>query len=330
MQKYVCLLVLIVFSIAVAGQQKQWVYYKGESGAGNGKHIVFVSGDEEYRSEEALPMLAQILAKKHGFNCTVLFSIDPKTGEIDANNQTNIPGLRLLEKADLMVIFTRFRELPDSQMRYIDNYLKMGKPVVAMRTSTHAFNYTRNVKSIYSKYDYSSKVKGWEGGFGKKILGETWIDHHGVHGKEGTRGLINGILQKHPILNNVKDIWCPTDVYSIKALPADAEVLVFGQSTLGMTSSSPVNLDKSIMPVAWIRSYTSDSGKKGRVFASTMGASIDLKNEDLRRLFVNACYWATGLTNKIAPNADVEYVKEYNPTMFGFNSFKKGAFPGDF
>lgn len=308
-------------------QRKQWVEFKPDQGAAKNKNIVLISGDEEYRSEEALPMLAQILSKQHGFNCTVLFAIDPASGAIDPNNVANIPGLEKLESADLMIIFTRFRELPDNQMMHIDNYLKKGKPVIGIRTATHAFHYKNNLKSKYAQYDWQNKSADWQKGFGKKVLGETWISHHGDHGKEGTRALINGVLQmaKQPVLNSVKDIWCPTDVYSVDQLPADAQVLVYGQSTSGMTPSSPPNLDKSIMPVVWTMMYEVAKGRKGRALTSTIGAAVDLQSEDLRRMFVNACYWTLGLN---APEkADVNFVTPYNPTMFGFDGFKKGIFP---
>ncbi|HEX8202659.1 MAG TPA: hypothetical protein VF590_19435, partial [Isosphaeraceae bacterium] len=62
-----------------------WVVYEGGQGPGRGKHVVLISGDEEYRSEEALPQLARILAEHHGFRCTVLFAIDPKDGTINPN-----------------------------------------------------------------------------------------------------------------------------------------------------------------------------------------------------------------------------------------------------
>src|ERR687890_407094 len=93
-----CLLALPALSAAAADP---WLVFEGASGPGRGKHIVFVSGDEEYRSEEALPMLAKLLAKHHGFKTTVLFAIDPKTGQIDPNTANNIPGLQALESADL-------------------------------------------------------------------------------------------------------------------------------------------------------------------------------------------------------------------------------------
>src|SRR5437016_2901203 len=107
-----------------------WITLEGSDGPGKGKHIVLVSGDEEYRSEETLPQLAKILARHHGFKCTVLFAIDPKTGEINPQINNNIPGLEALKTADLMVIFTRYRNLPDGQMKYILDYVEAGKPII--------------------------------------------------------------------------------------------------------------------------------------------------------------------------------------------------------
>jgi len=322
---------IVLMHMASIGQSTKLLTFEGSKGPGYGKHIVFISGDEEYRSEEGLPIMAEILSQKYGFSCTVLFSIDPSTGTIDPNNLTNIPGLESLEKADLVFMLIRFRELPDEQMKYIDAYVQSGKPIVALRTSTHAFNYKRNLNSPYAKYDFRSRVDGWVDGFGRRILGETWINHHGLHGSEGTRGLIDGIAQneKNPILNGVKDIWCPTDVYTVRELPEGTRVLVYGQCTKGMTATAPVNLDKSIMPVAWIRTIVNENGTKERVFTTTMGAAIDLQNEDLRRLLVNASLWAVGLEKMIPPDGDVETLRPYQPSMFGLNKFKKNVHPID-
>ena len=326
----IILLTFIHTSISFAQTNPQWVVYQGNEGPGKGKHIVFVSGDEEYRSEEGLPMLAKILAERHGFKCTVLFAVDPKTNNIDPDNQTNIPGLEHLKTADLMVMLLRFRELPDEQMKHIIDYTNAGKPIVALRTSTHSFSYSRNKQNPYAKYSYNSKVKGWEGGYGKQVLGETWINHHGVHAKEGTRALINGLVKDHPILRGVRDIWTPTDVYGIVGLPNDAQVLIFGQTTMGMTATSPLSYEKSVMPVAWIRNYSSASGKKAKIFTTTMGASVDLISEDLRRLIVNACYWGTGMESQIPAQNNVQVVGEYNPTMFGFGKYQRGLSPSTF
>src|SRR5881394_722561 len=133
-------LALLCATTAPAKAADPWVVYDGFDGPGKGKHIVLVSGDEEYRSEEALPQLAKILARHHGFKCTVLFAIDPADGTINPNKNNNIPGLEALQHADLMVIATRFRDLPDEQMKHIVEYIESGRPVIGMRTATHAFS----------------------------------------------------------------------------------------------------------------------------------------------------------------------------------------------
>lgn len=305
----------------------EWVEYEGTEGPGKGKHIVLVSGDEEYRSEEALPMLGKVLAAHHGFKCTVLFAIDPNTGEIDPNVPSNIPGLQNLESADMMVLFTRFRELPDEQMKYIVDYTNAGKPVMGLRTATHAFNYKENRESPYAKYSFNSKE--FEGGYGKQVLGETWINHHGHHGKESARGIIDEGHKDHPILKGVSDIWGPSDVYGIKELTGDAQVLVHGQVLVGMKPTDPPKPDTITMPLAWIKTYTGETGNTSRVFNTTMGASVDLESEGLRRLLVNGCYWCMGLEDDIPEVSVVDYVGDYSPTFFGFGTFIKGLKPSD-
>lgn len=309
-------------------QDSSWVVYEGGAGPGEGQHIVLVSGDEEYRSEEALPQLAKILATRHGFTCTVLFAIDPETGTINPNVSDNIPGLERLETADLMVLFTRFRDLPDDQMKHIVGYLEGGGPVIGLRTATHAFRFEDDT-TAYARYGYDSEAEGWAGGFGRRILGETWIDHHGVHGEESTRGLVNGLWAAHPVLEGVGDIWGPTDVYELRGIEGDeVKVLVYGQSLRGMTPEAAPNADKSLMPIAWTRTYQVEGGQRGRVFTTTMGAAEDLESEGLRRLLVNATYWATGV-QKPSPELDVRVVGEYEPTPFGFDGFVEGVRPSD-
>jgi len=307
-----------------------WVVYDGKDGPGKGKHIVFVTGDEEYRSEEGMPMLAKILAVRHGFKCTVLFPINPADGAIDPNNQTNIVGLEHLKSADMMVLFTRFREPPDDQMKYFEDFLKSGKPILGIRTSTHAFEIKRNKQSRYLKWDWRSKE--WPGGFGQQVLGDTWISHHGNHGKESTRGVINPELKNHPTLRGVDDIWGPTDVYGIIHLPKDTQILVHGQVLEGMNpSDKPVvgKKNEPMMPLIWTRNYTGESGKTSRIIGATIGAAPDLESEGLRRLLVNACYWGVGLENRIPAKSNVDYVGEFKPTFFGFGKFKRGVKPAD-
>jgi type 1 glutamine amidotransferase len=322
---------LTLIAASARAADDPWVVYPGGDGPGKGKHIVLVSGDEEYRSEEALPQLAKILAERHGFKCTVLFAID-KDGTINPNNAKNIPGLQALQHADLMILFTRFRDLPEDQMEEIVKYVDSGRPIVGMRTATHAFN----LKGNHPYAGYSWNNKSWEGGFGRQVLGETWIEHYGRHGKEATRGRIAPGAEGHPILKGIEDgaLFGPTDVYKVRLpLPGDSKPLVLGEVVDGMNPTDPpVKGEKNEvkMPVAWTKTYTSKADKTGRVFTTTMGAATDLANEAVRRMLVNATYWAVGLEDKIPDKADVSLVGKYEPTPFGFGTFIKGRRPEDF
>lgn len=314
----------------VAAAEDPWVVYAGQAGPGQGKHIVLVSGDEEYRSEEMLPALGKILAKHHGFKCTVLFAINPQDGTIDPNNQTNIPGLEALDHADLMVLFLRFRELPDEQMKHIVDFVNSGKPVLGIRTATHSFAYSRNKTSPYAKWSWNNAQ--WPGGFGQQVLGETWVNHHGHHGKESTRGVVNPACKDAPVLRGVEDIWGPTDVYTVAHLIPEAQVLVHGQVLEGMQpTDKPVvgTKNEPLMPLAWLKSYTGSEGRTSRIFCTTMGCSVDFESAGFRRLLVNGCYWGLGLESQIPAQSNVDLVGSYKPTPFGGGKYTKGVKPAD-
>ncbi|MEM7655310.1 MAG: hypothetical protein AAF399_04210 [Bacteroidota bacterium] len=323
----------------------QWVSYEGGNGPGAGKHVVLISGDEEYRSEEALPQLARILSEHHGYQTTVLFAQDPADpGVVKPKYLHNIPGLEALESADLMVMFTRFRELPDEQMQYIDDYLKSGKPVMGFRTATHAFH-VKDTTSKWFHYGnfYEGDMAEWAGGFGRLVLGERWVSHHGHHKHQSTRGLIAEGAETHPILTGINsgDIWGATDVYGVRLpLSGDGQPLVMGQvvnrpgdfvegdrlfgmretdtevATTNPGAKEPYNPNDPMMPVAWIRSYQLPGGQSGTAFASTMGASTDLLNPALRRLFVNAAFHLTGV--EVPADANVALIGTYDPTAYSF------------
>jgi hypothetical protein len=318
----------------------QWVDYKGQDGPGRGKKIVLISGDEEYRSEEALPQFAKILAKHHGFDCRVLFAIDPKTGIIAPNVRQSIPGIESIKDADLIVVFTRWRDLPDDELQIVEDYLKAGKPVIGIRTATHAFKPDKkDSKFAHLSDTYKGGDKDWEaGGFGRVVLGEHWINHHGKHKQESTRGIIAPGAAGDPILRGIHDgdIWGATDVYAVRLpLPGDSKPLVLGQVTArkgkydeadrfygmrpddGPAVSGPKN--DPMMPIAWKKNYQIPGGAKGRAFCSTIGASVDLTNEAVRRLLTNAVYWGLGMEDKIPENGtDVAIVGEFEPTQYGF------------
>jgi type 1 glutamine amidotransferase len=259
----------------------------------------------------------------------VLFAINPKDGTIDPNQLNNIPGLEALDSADLMVILTRFRDLPDDQMKHIVDYVESGKPIVGIRTATHAFEL--KTSTTYARYNWNSP----NGGFGRMVLGETWVKHHGHHGKQSTMGVLNPKEIHSPILRGIRDgeLWSKTDVYEAKLpLPGDSKTLVFGEVLSGMDPKDPPvagPLNDPMMPIAWTKTYTGGAGKSARVFATTLGTSEDLLTEANRRLLVNACYWALGLEQQIKPNATVGLVGEYHPHAFDFDGYVKGLTPSD-
>ena len=274
-------------------------------------------------------MLAKVLSVHHGFDCTVLFAINPETGEIDPDCQTNIPGLDVLDTADLMIIFVRFRELPDEQMKHIVDYINSGRPIIGLRTATHAFQYSRNTNSSpYAKYDCTNAE--FEGGFGRQVLGETWVAHHGHHGFESTRALINPSSKDHPVLKGVADVWGTTDVYAVGELTGNPQVLLDGQVLTGMNPGDDPKPDTPTMPIAWVKEYTGDEGKASRVFCTTMGAATDLLSADLRRLVVNAAYWGMRMEDDIDPSSSIGLVGSYEPTEFGFGTYIKGRRVSDY
>jgi len=321
--------------VATSDDQQLWCTYQGKEGPGVGKHIVLISGDDEYRSEQTMPMLGKILAVRHGFKCTVLFAIDPSDGTIKPSHQTNIAGMEMIDSADLLILGLRFRSLPDEQMKHFVDYLDAGKPMIGTRTTTHAFNYQEDSESAYKHFAFNSK-ENWPGGFGQQVMGDTWVNHHGSHGNQSTRGVIAQGQEDHPILKGVTDVWGPSDVYGIKHLPESANVLLNGSVLSGMSSEDkPVEgkdakKNDPMMPIAWTKGFKSKSGKENRIFCTTMGASTDFESEGLRRLVVNAAFWGLKMEDAIPESANVDYVDDYKPTAFGFGTFAKGLTPRDY
>jgi hypothetical protein len=322
----------------------QWVNYKAKNNP-KGKHVILISGDEEYRSEESLPQLAKILTEHHGFDCTVLFAQDPeKPGMIDPNYSFNIPGMEQLQEADLMILFTRFRALPEEQMQHFENYLLEGKPLLAIRTSTHAFNFKdKNHAFAHYGWNYDGEKTDWHLGFGKNILGETWYTHHGHHQQQSTRGIIAPNTENHPLVNGIESgaIWGPADVYGIRMpMEGDAQSIILGQ-TIDRTDpheeadpfyglkeseqkitpesqSKKYNPNDPMPPIVWTKSYQIANGKKGQAITSTIGAATDMVDEEVRRLLVNTTYHLLNID--VPQKAKVDFVGKYVPSAFAFHT----------
>jgi hypothetical protein len=323
----------VVSSLTARAAEKTWLDFAGKDGPGKGKHVVLLAGDEEYRSEESMPMLAKILSQRLGFDTTVLFSVEDD-GRINPNKGESLSHPEALDSADAIVMSLRFRHWPDEAMAHFDKAYLRGVPFVALRTSTHAFNYGKDSK--YAKYAYNFGGPEWVKGFGRQVLGETWVNHWGHHKVEGTRGIIEPGAKDDPVLRGVTDLFCMTDVYEAKPTP-DAKILVRGQVVQSLSPDAPPadyskaradkvsqGINDPMMPVAWTREVKNEDGKTNRVLATTMGAATDLQNEGLRRMVINGVLWGVGL--EVPAKTDVTIVDEYKPSFFGFikDYFKDG------
>jgi type 1 glutamine amidotransferase len=235
--------------------------------------VVFVTGDHEYSGEETLPILAAELEKNYGMR-TVVLKAHP-----DYNSENNIPGLEILKEADLAVFYLRWRQLPTDQLAHIDAYLKTGKPVMGLRTTTHAFNFPKGHESekwnAFGEFALNSPP-GW-GGAAKHT-------HYG-HASSTDVSVI-AAEAKNPILTGVAPAFHVRS-WLYRVLP---DYPTKGSTSLLMGKS--VDPDKKAIenPVAW----TGVNSFGGKVFMTTMGHPDDFKVESFQRLLVNAIHWELG------------------------------------
>lgn len=235
-------------------------------------HVVFVAGDNEYSSEETLPLLAAELARNYGLRVTVLKSYP------DENSEENIPGLEALESADLVVLYLRWRRLPSEQLDHLQRYLESGRPVVAFRTTTHAFNYPPGHKlERWNSFavDYLGGPPGWGRG------------HYHYGHQSTTQVRVAPGVERDPLLRGVvKNFAVPSWLYHVRPdfPPPTARVLLLGQAVNSERQTAVEN------PVAW--TWSNRAG--GRVFMTTLGHPADFDVEAFQRLVVNGVHWALG------------------------------------
>ena len=234
--------------------------------------VVFVTGDHEYSGEETLPLIATELEKNYGLNTKVL------KASPNQNAENNIPGLEILAKADLVVFFLRWRQLPVKQLEFIDKYLKSGKPVMGFRTSTHAFNFPKGHES--EKWNaFGEFALNAPPGWGKS--GHTHYGH-----KSTTDVSVIEAVKKHPILRGISPNFHVSS-WLYRVLPdyptKGSEWLLMGKS---------VNPDKEAIenPVAW----TGKNSFGAKIFMTTLGHPEDFQVADFQRLIINAIHWELG------------------------------------
>ena len=309
--------------LGVPADNPHRVDFVGTEGPGLGKHIVLLAGDHEYRSEEVLPALARILAKRFGFHCSVFFTLD-EAGFVEPGS-SRMRGLEVLKEADLVIFGLRFQDFEEAEMQHIVDYLDRAGPVVGLRTSTHAFNIA---DGPHERFTWNYEGDEYRGGFGDQVLGETWVGHYGKNHAQSSRVVPEEAQGEHPILRGVRDMHVVCGGYQAYP-PEDATILARGEVLNGMEADAPADETKERLPVVWTRSYTGEDGAEGRVFTTTHGASEDIVNEGFRRLLINGSLWALGMEDAIRAESDVSFVGPYNPAKFSFGGYRRQVRPAD-
>lgn len=242
------------------------------SGAVKRRKLVFVCGDHEYSGEQTLPLFGAELSRRYGFEVVVLKSAP------DQNGETDIPGLEALAGAELALFFLRWRRLPVSQLALIDAYVKAGRPVMGLRTTSHSFN-----------YPVGDALVGWNG-WAKDVFGTPpgWnVDGHTHYGHQSTTRVSRNVLaSKDALLAGVaEEFVAPSWLYHVlpKYPPAEARVLLFGDA---IQPNKPAVRN----PVAW----TWRNVYGARSFYTSLGHPGDFGIESFQRLLTNAVFWAVG------------------------------------
>ncbi len=232
--------------------------------------IAYVCGDHEYSGEVTLPLFAQAMEQRYQFRSDLIRSAP------DQNAESNIPGLERLADADLCVLFLRWRKLPKEQLDHLDTYLKSGKPVVALRTSSHSFNYPKG-DPLEEWNRFASSAFGAPPGWN--------AEGHRHYGHESTTR-VTAAAPQHDLLRGVATPFnAPSWLYHVlpKFPPREAAILLTGEAINPNRPAIP-------NPVAW--TWINEYGAKS--FYTSLGHPGDFALEPFQRLLTNALHWALG------------------------------------
>jgi putative membrane-bound dehydrogenase-like protein len=257
-----------IFSICVlavfAGVQFLLASTALGQGASN-PHVVVVVGEGLYDTAETLPDFAAQDLEPRGFNTTFVYA--------DSTNPNHFPGLDALNDADLLVLSVRRRALPTAQLDLIRQHLESGKPLVAVRTSSHAF-------SLRGESPPEGHAT-WEA-FDREVLGARYEGHY--DNREGTVVHMLPETEDHPLLNRVyqPSFRSGGTLYKSRELAASTEVVLRGEAVM--------EGDRVTEPVVWTNSYNG-----GHVFYTSLGHPADFARVSFRRLLTNAVFWGLGM-----------------------------------
>lgn len=230
-------------------------------------HVVFVIGEELYETRTTLPRFAREVLEPSGYETTVVRA-DPKGGH-------EFPGIEEVEEADLLVLSVRRRALPEDQLDRIRNHLASGKPLVAIRTSSHAFN-------IHGETPPAGHAVWPE--FDREVLGAQYRGHYDHEGGTGVQIAPDAV--DHPIVSgiDIEQFRSGGELYQSRDLGPATRLLLTGHAEADGESVSE--------PVAWTHDY-----QGARVFYTSLGHPSDFDHAPFRTLLLRAVAW--GLEREI-------------------------------
>lgn len=227
-------------------------------------HLVFMIGEDEYDTWTTLPEFAEKDLKSRGYRVTIIHA--------DKNEKNDFPGLiPALRDADLLFVSVRRRTPLKEQLDAVRAHVAAGKPLIGIRTASHAFALRARDKQPDPKYGT------WQE-FDPEVLGGNYANHHGAGPKTAIAAAAGAA--KHPILKGISadKLVGNGSLYRVSPLKPDATPLLIGTIA-----------DKPSEPVAWARTY---GPRKARIFYTSLGHPDDFKDPQFRRLLVNAIEWA--------------------------------------
>ncbi|MHC4365444.1 MAG: isochorismatase family protein, partial [Planctomycetota bacterium] len=229
---------------------------------------VFIIAENEYDADKTLPEFARELQTKYNFSCEFALGT-PKTRI--AKERNNIAGLEALQTADLAIVFVRRRALPTTQMKHLRDYIKSGRPLIGLRTASHAFAPRGKLQPGFVDWPE----------FDRDVLGGNYHGHHNNKAKDGPKTYVwvKPGMKSHPILAGVptSKFYVRSWLYKTLPLTRTTTVLMMGR----------VEDRKPHEPVAWTNTHIGG----GRVFYTSLGHPDDFRLPAFRRLLLNAVFW---------------------------------------
>jgi nicotinamidase-related amidase/type 1 glutamine amidotransferase len=240
------------------------------------RSLLFVIGEDEYKTEVTLPAFAQQELEPRGFNVRVIHA--------DSSDKNNFPGLaQAVARSDLVFVSVRRRTPPKEQLNAIQSHLDAGKPLVGIRTASHAFAVRDQNAPL------GLGLATWQN-FDPEVLGGHYTGHHGDGSKVSVT--IAPGADKHPILRGLDVSHLIGNGSLYKAAP------LAGSTTPLLIGSIP---DQSPEPVAWTNVLRNGGA---RVFYTSLGHPGDFDNATFRKLVVNGICWTLDIAAPAAPAAD--------------------------